>query len=139
MKKEFIYKYRIRYADTDKMGVAYHGRYFEWFEAARTELMRANGMSYDSLEDQGISLPVIEAQCRYVQSVQYDEIVQIKTWIDDVTRSRLLIRYELFTKESGRPKAHGFTMHCYMNKQGRAVRAPHDLVEFFNKFLSKKK
>ena len=67
---------RARYADTDKMGVVYHARYFVWFEAARTELLLAMGMPYRQLEARGIFLPVVEVSCRYRKPVEYDELIR---------------------------------------------------------------
>jgi len=99
MKDDFIYSHRVRYSDTDKMGIVYHGRYFEWFEAARTELMRVWGMSYNDLENRGISLPVIHASCSYIKPFTYDEIALVRTWIQSVSRSKLVMSYELFTAD----------------------------------------
>ena len=69
---------RVRYAETDQMGIAHHSSYFVWMEAARTELLRERGLSYRELEERGYLLPVHEALCRYKRSVQYDEEVVIE-------------------------------------------------------------
>ncbi|MCD6117273.1 acyl-CoA thioesterase [bacterium] len=129
-----IYTHRVIYADTDQMGIVYHGRYFEWLEAARTELMRIHGMSYNTLEARGISLPVIEASCRYIRAFKYDDIVNIIAEIEDVTRSRLKIKYELYCEGDETARVKGVTVHCYMNRQARAIRAPRDLLLFFKSF-----
>jgi len=131
----YIHVHRVIYADTDQMGVVYHGRYLEWMEAARTELMRVHGMSYNSLEDRGISLPVIEAACKYIKPFKYDDIVNVLAEIEDVTRSKLTIRYELYCDGEDIIRARGTTVHCYMNRQGRAIRAPIDLLKFFKTFV----
>jgi len=128
---EHVTKIRVRYADTDKMGIVYHGRYFEWLEAARTELMRNHGMSYDSLEKRKISLPVIEASCKYIRPFKYDDIVNIFAEIEDVTRSRLRIKYELYCDSDQNARVQCVTVHCYINNQSRAIRAPIDLFQFF--------
>ena len=133
MKDDFIYSHRVRYSDTDKMGIVYHGRYFEWFEAARTELMRVWGMSYNDLENRGISLPVIHASCSYIKPFTYDEIALVRTWIQSVSRSKLVMSYELFTADDTKIRITGSTTHCYMNSTGRAVRGPAELIGFFEK------
>jgi len=92
----FTYCVRARYADVDGMGVVYHSRYLEWFEAARTEMLREAGLSYHDLVNRGVQLPVIEAGCRYMRSVRYDDVVEIHTQIDEVTRAKLRIGYTVF-------------------------------------------
>lgn len=129
--KEFIYKHRVRYADTDKMGVVYHGRYFEWFEAARTEMLRNAGMSYDQIEKTGVLLPVIEANCKYFVPVVYDEIVDVKTTLKSFSRAKIWLAYEVFVMKEEIPRAEGYTVHCFINKEGRPVRATPEMVKFF--------
>ena len=70
---------RVRYAETDQMGVAYYANYFVWFEVGRTDLLRAAGWSYREMEAEGFSLPVIEARCEYRQSARYDDDLEIHT------------------------------------------------------------
>jgi len=132
----FVHYERVRYADTDQMGVVYHGRYFEWFEAARTELIREEGMAYRDLEETGVSLPVIEAHCRYRRSVTYDEWIGIETRLSKVSRSRLRLEYRVLG-EDGTVRVEGFTEHCFM-REGRPVRASADIVAFFEDFVTSK-
>ena len=70
---------RVRYAETDQMGVVYHGNYFAWFEIGRIELLRQTGWSYKALEADGIGLPVIEATCQYRHPARYDDELEIRT------------------------------------------------------------
>ena len=70
---------RVRYAETDKMGVVYYANYFVWFEVGRTDLLRGAGWSYREMEGDGISLPVIEAHCDYRQPARYDDELEIRT------------------------------------------------------------
>lgn len=130
----FVHHERVRYADTDQMGIVYHGRYFEWFEAARTELIREKGMAYRAMEESGVSLPVVEVGCRYRRSVAYDEWIGIETRLSEVTRSRLRLEYRV-VGEDGTLRAEGFTEHCFM-KGGRPTRASADTVAFFEGFRS---
>ena len=134
MKKNeaYIHRVRVRYADTDRMGVVYHGRYFEWFEAARTEMMRSMGMSYRELEETGIALPVVEAGCRYIRPVYYDEWVGVKTWLSETTRLKIHLQYRVLG-EDGEMRVEGSTVHCFVNRGGKPIRAPKNLVEFFQR------
>lgn len=127
-KSNFVYTHRVRYADTDRMGVVYHGRYFEWFEAARTEMMRHSGTAYRSMEEGGILLPVVEAHCRYLRSVYYDELVQIVTRVDRLNRAKMTLHYSVSVEGDSKVRAEASTVHCFMAPDGRAVRAPETVL-----------
>src|SRR6476646_5368618 len=74
-----VSRVRVRYAETDQMGVVYHANYFVWFEVGRTDLLRAAGWTYREMEADGLSLPVIQAQCDYKQPARYDDELEIRT------------------------------------------------------------
>lgn len=137
MPEGYIHRIRVRYADTDKMGVVYHGRYFEWFEAARTEMIRDGGMAYSELEAQGISLPVMEARCRYRRSVSYDELVRIRTWMGSVDRAKLVLHYEVMGETDDAVRVEATTVHCFMDGRGRAIRAPKEVLAFFKRMVER--
>ena len=129
-----IYSVRARYADVDQMGVVYHARYFEWFEAARTELLRSMGISYREPEEGGFFMPVVEARCRYRRSVLYDEVVCISTRVGELSRSKIRLEYIVRGEEEEKIRAEGYTLHCYVNREGRPIRAPlnfHELIKSF--------
>ncbi len=132
VKPEHIHLIRARYADVDKMGIVYHSRYFEWFEAARTELIRAMGKPYGKLEEEGIFLPVVEAYCRYRKPVQYDELVRVRTVVGAVSKSNLRLEYHVWGENDRLVRAEGYTVHCFMKPSGRPVRASQNLVDFFS-------
>lgn len=75
--------FRVRYYETDTMGITHHSNYLRWFEVARTEYLRAAGMAYRSLEDMGLGCPLTSASCRYLKSSRYDDLVTVQTWISD--------------------------------------------------------
>ena len=135
----FIYRHRVRYADTDQMGVVYHARYLEWFEAARTEMLRGWGISYKELEDRGIALPVVEVRCRYRMPVRYDEEMEIHTCLHEATRSKILIAYEVIEAVTRSIRASGYTLHCYLSREGKPIRAPNWLETLFLGNVSKDK
>ena len=122
---------RVRYADTDQMGVVYHARYFEWFEAARTEMLRARGKAYDQLEKEGVFLPVIEAYCRYRNPVRYDELIQVKTTIQEVNRLKIRLHYEITDNQDKVQRIEGYTLHCFMDPKGRPIRVSKELLSLF--------
>jgi acyl-CoA thioester hydrolase len=130
MKKTTL-ELRVRYVETDQMGVAHHSSYFPWMEAARTELMRELGMSYRELEGRGFYLPVAEAYCRYKHSLRYDDIAVIETEVLEIRGASLKIGYRMREKASGRTVAEGYTLHPFVDSSGNVVRIP----DFFKKLM----
>ncbi len=130
MKKASV-SFRVRYVETDQMGIAHHTNYFSWMEAARAELMREHGMSYRELEERGYLLPVREAYCRYRKSLKYDDIVEIEARLLEIGGAHIKIGYRIFLKGDPNPYAEGYTHHPFTDKNGKVVRAP----EFFKKLF----
>lgn len=115
---------RVKYADTDKMQVVYYGRYFEYFEAARNEMLRALGFEYTRLEALGVQLPVVKAHADYVSPARYDDEVVIESFISELGNVRITICYELFEKTSHRKLVSGYTVHAFTTAQGKLTRPP---------------
>jgi acyl-CoA thioester hydrolase len=91
-------KIRVRYADTDQMGYMYYGNYATFFEVGRVEMLRSLGMTYKSMEDSGIIMPVSEMKCKYIKPALYDEEITIKVIIEQMPSIRIYFRYELFNE-----------------------------------------
>jgi len=119
-----IINIRVRYSETDKMGVVYHANYFMWFEIGRCELLRTIGRSYKELEAEGIELPVIEAHCEYKTPARYDDELQVKTWGRLLSPARVEFAYEVCRPIDGVLNAAGTTMHAAVNAKGRPCRLP---------------
>jgi acyl-CoA thioester hydrolase len=115
---------RVRYAETDQMGVVYYANYFVWFEVGRTDLLRSLGGSYRELEAEGIFLPVIEATCEYAQSGRYDDELEIRTDGRVLSPIRVEFTYEVVRLADGDTLARGRTMHAAINRAGRPCRLP---------------
>ncbi len=130
----FSISLRVRYAETDSMRVAYHGSYFTWYEVARTELIRHLGYPYQKIENEGIFMPVIDAHCSYIQPVRYDEEFTVGTYIRKIQGVRVEIAYEL--KRSGQLCAEGYTIHAFMNREGKPVRPPEEFLSHLKKGLA---
>ena len=86
---------RVRYKETDRMGVVHHSNYYVWFELARTEFMRKQGLSYRQMEERGVMLPLRETHCKYLKGAQYDEEVIISAYVTDFTGARIVMEYEV--------------------------------------------
>ena len=115
---------RVRYAETDKMGVVYHANYFMWFEMGRCELLRTIGRSYREMEASGFSLPVIEAHCEYKAPARYDDELQVKTWGRLLSPARVEFAYEITRPVDGILNAIGRTVHAAVGASGRPCRLP---------------
>ena len=113
---------RVRYSETDKMGVAYHGRYLDWFEVGRNEYCRLSGKSYLEWEAEGIMLPVVEAHCRYKSSLRYDDEVEIETCVTKLSPVSVVFSYRILNKETGRLAAEGYTKHAFVDLAGKLLK-----------------
>jgi len=122
---------RVRYAETDAMGVVYYGNYLTWFEVGRTDLLRHYGSSYREIEGERVFLPVIEAQCRYHHPARYDDVVEIRTTASRPSRARLRFDYELSRAADQIAIASGSTLHVATNENGKPCRLPKTLTELF--------
>lgn len=132
----FATRVRVRYAETDAMGVVYYANFFVWMEVGRVELLRANGFTYKDFETRGLGLPVIEAQCRYRRPAAYDDVIVIESELTAVTQRKVTISYLLFREGEPRVKlAEGYTTHACVDATGKAVLFPQDVFEFMVKLM----
>jgi acyl-CoA thioester hydrolase len=123
---------RVRYAETDKMGVVYHSNYLIWFEIGRTDWLRDTGWTYREMEAEGIQLPVIEAHCEYRQGARYDDEVEIRTRARKLSPVRVQFDYEAIRRADGATLATGHTVHATIDRQGRPIRMPDRVRELFS-------
>ena len=103
--------FRVRYAETDQMGVVYHSNLIIWFEVGRVEMMRELGFTYLDMEHDGTHLPVVEVRCRYKSPARYDDVVVIRTRLINVRESLLHFGYEVVRQEDGALLAEGESVH----------------------------
>lgn len=107
---------KVRYNETDKMAVVYHANYFSWFDIGRTDFLRSIGLSYSGLEDAGILLPVIEANCKYKKPAKYDDDIIIVAEMGKLRGVRLQFNYKIIRKEDGELLAEGYTLHAFVDE-----------------------
>ena len=120
---------RVRYAETDQMGVAYHANYFAWFEVGRTDWLRHRGLTYKAMEAEGYRLPVIEVQCRYRKPARYDDVLEIRTTSRLLSPTRIAFEYALVRPDDGLVLATAATTHAVINTEGRPVPMPAAVLE----------
>jgi acyl-CoA thioester hydrolase len=119
----------VRYAETDMMGVVYHGSYLPWFEIGRTTLLKDIGLSYRQLEADGYRLPVLEVGAKYFRPAVYDDTVTVVTTLRDKPLLRIRLEYEVFRGDE--LLATGHTVHAFIDREGKPVRPPASAVEVF--------
>ena len=116
---------RVRYAETDQMGVVYHANYLVWMEVGRVEYWRAAGLRYRDMEkDDGILLVVAEVNCRYLAPAVYDEEVIVRTWIGEASSRMIRFEYELLGADDGRRLATGYTKHVFCGRDRKPAKCP---------------
>jgi acyl-CoA thioester hydrolase len=129
---------RVRYAETDQMGVVYHSNHLIWFEVGRVELMRQMGFSYRDMErEDGRFIAVAEVKCRYRAPVYYDEEVVVRTQLKGVRESVVVFGYELTRVENGTLLAEGETTHIVTDVNMKIAALPDKYLKVFRTALGK--
>lgn len=109
-------KVRVRYAETDAMGIVYHSNYYVWFEVGRGDFLRRFDMSYKQMEEMGIILPVVESHCRYRIPAQYDDLLTIRTQVKELGAVKLSFQYQVIRDLDNTLLAEGETVHAFTDK-----------------------
>lgn len=121
----------VRYAETDMMGVVYHGNYLPWFEVGRTMLLKEMGLAYRQLEADGYRLPVLEVSAKYLRPAVYDDTITIVTILREKPLLRIRLEYEV--RRGDELLATGWTVHAFIDRDGKPVRPPAEAVAVFAK------
>ena len=122
-----VSEFRVRYAETDQMGVVYHANYLVWCEVGRTDLIREAGMPYARLEEQGVLLAVAEAGMRFHASARYDERIRVETTVADVRSRSVTFEYRIFNADTDARLVSAHTMLVALDRDARPARLPDDL------------
>lgn len=126
----YTHQLRSRYGETDQMGYVYYGRYLEYFEESRTEMIRSLGFPYTKLEENGVMLPVIHTSVDYKAPIFYDELMSIEVVLFDIPTVRLHTYYKVFTDRQKQPHVLGKVELCFMKENSRKpCRAPSEFVD----------
>lgn len=124
----------VRYAETDMMGVVYHGSYLPWLEIGRTALLKEHGLPYRDLESAGFFLPVLEVGLRYLRPARYDDQIVVTTTLREKPSLRIRMDYELH--RSDELLATAFTTHAFIDRNGRPVRPPAAFTEVMSRIFA---
>ncbi len=128
---------RVRYAETDQMGVVYHSNYFPWFETARAESIRQLGFSYADMEKMGIIMPVIEVQCRYIRPAVYDDLVRIRVILKELpVHHKIEFHHEVFNEKNELLAAGRIILYFLEAKTMKRTTMPGQLLSKLQPFFS---
>ena len=131
-----IAQIRVRYADTDKMQFVYNGKYLEYFEVGRTELLRAYGLPYSLIENEGFQLPLIEAGLKYKNPAYYDDLLNVEAVVKTLKSAKVHIEYRIFRDNDENNIVEGFTTHMFINlKTKKPVKPPKIYVDNLSKYF----
>lgn len=128
---------RVRYGETDKMGVVYYANYLTWFEVARSGVCRSMGYPVPDIERDGLILPVVEAKCRYKRSARYDDLIRIETTITELKSHSMSFAYRVVREEDGILLAEGMTRHGFCDHAGKLVRNPQPFTDHLKSYLNR--
>ena len=117
---------RVRYAETDRMGLLHHANYFVYFEMGRTELLRKRGLTYRDMEDAGHLLVIVDLGCKYKRPAYYDDLLTLRTTVERVTHVKIIHKYELL--RDGKLLAEGHSTLACVDREGRPQALPETLA-----------
>ncbi|MEW6456311.1 MAG: thioesterase family protein [Acidobacteriota bacterium] len=119
---------RVRYAETDRMGVAHHSNHLIWFEMGRSEFCRRKGLPYSEIEKSGYSLVVVEIFCRYKKPLKYEQKFLIRTYLEELNNKKAKFKYELINHEDSTIIAEGYSIHVVTNSEGKSSTLPDGIL-----------
>ncbi len=136
----FVYstKIRVRYAETDQMGYMYYGNYAQFYEVGRVEMLRSLGMTYKSMEESGIILPVAELRCKYIKPARYDEEIDVRVMLAKMPSTRIHFSYELYNESNTLINVGETTLAFIDVKKNSPCSAPKDFVDKIKSYFEQK-
>ena len=136
---DFIFKRKINYYETDRMGVVHHSNYIRFLEEARCQMLDDNQIPYSAFEEQGVMIPVLSVNCNYKQHVTFDDIIEIQPFVTDFNGVRLTMGYQVTNQKTGDLVLTGETKHCFTDMNLKPIRLKKQIPEFYDKFNDLKK
>jgi acyl-CoA thioester hydrolase len=129
-------KIRVRYGETDQMGYMYYGNYAQYYEVGRVEMLRSLGMSYSSMEADGIMMPVLELKCKYIKPALYDQEITVKTTIKTLPGVRIFFEYELYNEKEELINIGSTTLVFVDMKKNKPTNPPENFMEKLSVFFN---
>ena len=122
---------KVRYAETDKMGIVHHSVYPIWFELARTDLAEQAGFSYSKMEEMGVMLPLVELNCKYNRPAYYEEELMVTATVSKLTPARIVFSYSVYRNGEEKPLCTGDTVHAIVNREMRPINTKKQFPEIY--------
>ncbi|MFC4210847.1 acyl-CoA thioesterase [Pedobacter lithocola] len=129
-------KIRVRYGETDQMGYMYYGNYAQYYEVGRVEMLRSLGMSYSSMEAEGIMMPVLELKCKYIKPAHYDQEITVKTIVNVLPGVRIYFEYELYNEKDELINLGATTLVFVDMKKGKPTNPPENFMKKISAFFN---
>ena len=120
---------KVRFVETDAMGVAHHSNYFRWFEMGRVEFLKQHEISLNDLLNSGIVFPITAVECQYKHSAKFDDVIIIKTVLETITPVKMIFSYQVFRADDNVLLALGKTQNVFTNKAGRITKLPPEIYQ----------
>lgn len=124
------YKHKVQYYETDKMGITHHSNYIRWMEEARVNWLDKIGWSFEKLENLGMISPVVEINCKYINSTKFNDIVEINVMLKEYKGVKLIVEYEMINSKTKELVAKGESKHCFTTKDGKIISIKKEYPEF---------
>ena len=124
------YKHKVQYYETDKMGITHHSNYIRWMEEARVDWLDKIGWSFEKLENLGMISPVVEINCKYINSTKFNDIVEINVILKEYKGVKLIVEYEMINSKTKELVAKGESKHCFTTKDGKIISIKKENPEF---------
>jgi acyl-CoA thioester hydrolase len=112
---------KVRYVETDQMGVVHHSNYFAWFELARSDYIIAAGITYRQMEERGIMIPVLETHCKYINGAHYDDEMIIYTKVQEISGAKVIFNYTVVREEDAKVIVRATTKHAFVNPDFKII------------------
>jgi len=130
-----MYKHKVQYYETDKMGITHHSNYVRWMEEARVDALEKAGLPYDMLERRGVISPVVSVQCRYLHSSEFADVINIDVRLESFTGVRMKFRYDM-SKEDGTKVCEAESEHCFLNEDGFPLRLKKNFPDIYEALIA---
>lgn len=131
-----VYERKINYYETDRMGVVHHSNYIRYLEEARCFWMESIGIPFEALEEKGVTIPVLEVNCKYKYHVTFADTLQIRVIVKEYTGVRMTVGYDVRDKKTGKEVIIAETKHCFTDKNLKPINLKKYAPDFSNKFIS---
>lgn len=131
-------KLKVRYVETDQMGIVHHSNYYPWFEVGRSDFITETGISYSQMEQEGVLLPLVESYCKYNEGAKYEDDLIIQTFIEELSPVKVIFNYNVIRERDKKLLAKGKTTHAFVNKEFKIVNLKKKHINFWENFCELK-